>query len=102
MNVRYVGIYTYWMEMNHTNVVADANLNILLTWTRGEVVMLYIKEITAVFKGRDGSMGFRKGQEYKLWYFEMNGRFYISRRFDNATAIPYDTMTAIKKNWNIK
>lgn len=65
-------------------------------------MMLCVKEITAVFKGRDGSMGFRRGQEYKLWYFEKNGRFYISRPFEDATAIPYDTIAAIKKNWEIK
>ena len=64
--------------------------------------MLCVKEITAVFKGLDGSMGFRRGQEYKLWYFEMNGRFYISRRFDDATAIPYDTIAAIKKKLGYK
>ena len=61
-----------------------------------------VKEITATFKGRDGSMGFRRGQEYKLWYFEKNNRFYIGRPFEDAIAIPYDTITAIKKNWDIK
>ncbi len=64
--------------------------------------MVCVKEITAMFKGKDGSMGFRTGQEYKLWYFEKNGRFYISRPFEDATAISYDTIAAIKKNWEIK
>lgn len=64
--------------------------------------MVCVKEITAVFKSKDGSMGFHTGQEYKLWYFEKGGRFYISRRFEDATAIPYDTIVAIKKNWEIK
>lgn len=64
--------------------------------------MVCVKEITAVFKGKNGSMGFRTGQEYKLWYFEKGGRFYISRPFEDATAIPYDTIAAIKKNWEIK
>lgn len=64
--------------------------------------MVCVKEITAVFKGKDKSMGFRTGQEYKLWYFEKGGRFYISRRLEDATAIPYDTIAAIKKNWEIK
>lgn len=65
-------------------------------------MIICVKEITATFKGRDGSMGFRREQEYKLWYFEKNGRFYISRPFEDATAIPYDTIAAVKKNWDIK
>ena len=63
--------------------------------------MSIVKEITAVFIGKDGSMGFKNGQEYKLWFFEKNNKHYISRRSENATAIPYDTMTALKKNWKI-
>lgn len=58
-----------------------------------------LREITAVFSGKDGSMGFRNGHEYKLWFFEKNGRYYISRRFEDAIAIPYDTMAALRKNW---
>ena len=58
-----------------------------------------IKTITAIFIGTNGSMGFRTGEEYKLWFFEANGRYYISRRSMNAVAIPYDTMKAVKNNW---
>ena len=58
-------------------------------------------EIRAKFIGRDGSMGFRNGSVYKLWIFYHYGKFLISRRDMNATAIPYDTMNAIKKNWEV-
>lgn len=58
-----------------------------------------MKTITAIFIGANGSMGFRTGEEYKLWFFEKNCRYYISRRSMNAVAIPYDTMKAVKKNW---
>ena len=59
------------------------------------------KEIKAEFIGTDGSMGFRKGKIYELWYFKKNNKFYISKRNLNATAIPYDTPTALNKNWKI-
>lgn len=65
-------------------------------------MIIFVKEITAIFKGRDRSMGFRKGQEYKLWYFKKDGRFYISLPSEDAIAIPYDTIAAINKNWEIK
>ena len=65
-------------------------------------MIICINEITATFKGRDGSMGFRRGQEYELWFFKKDGKFYISRPYEDATAIPYDTLAAIKKNWKIK
>lgn len=58
-------------------------------------------EITAKFIGRDGSMGFQNGGVYQLWMFNDFGKFIISRRSMEATAIPYDTMEAIKKNWEV-
>lgn len=57
--------------------------------------------IVATFIGKNGSMGFRTGKEYQLWLFEKNGKYYISRRSENAVAIPYDTMNAVKKNWKL-
>ena len=60
-----------------------------------------IQKIKAEFIGRDGSMHFRTGKVYDLWFLEKNGRYYISRPRMDATAIPYDTMIAVKKNWNI-
>lgn len=56
-------------------------------------------EIRARFIGRDGSCGFKKGMAYDLWMFQDNGKFIISLRNWKAMAIPYDTMNAIKKNW---
>ena len=58
-------------------------------------------EITARFMGQDGSMGFKHGMVYSLWMFHDHGKFFISRRNWKATAIPYDTMNAIKKNWEV-
>lgn len=58
-------------------------------------------EITARFIGKDGSCGFRNGIEYRLWIFQKHEKYYLSTRSMNATAIPYDTMNAIKKNWKI-
>ena len=57
-------------------------------------------EITAVFIGKD-SCGFRNGETYQLWMFQKNGKYYISRRSMNAMAVPYDTMSGIRKNWKI-
>lgn len=56
-------------------------------------------EIRARFIGQDGSNGFKKGMAYDLWMFQDHGKFIISRRNWKATAIPYDTMAAIKSNW---
>ncbi len=58
-------------------------------------------EITAVFIGKDGSCGFRNGETYKLWLFQIDGRYYLSKRNMNSIAIPYDTMAGLKKNWRI-
>ena len=60
-----------------------------------------LQKIKAEFIGRDGSMHFRRGKVYDLWFLEKNGKYYISRPRMDATAIPYDTMIAVKKNWNI-
>lgn len=58
-------------------------------------------DIEAVFIGKDGSMGFTRDSTYELWLFYKNGKYYISRRSMSSVAIPYDTRTAIKKNWSI-
>lgn len=60
-----------------------------------------LQEIRATFIGRDGSCGFRKGKTYELWFSEKGGKYYISRRNFSATAIPYDTVEALKKNWQL-
>lgn len=60
-----------------------------------------LQEIRATFIGRDGSCGFRKGKTYELWFSEKGGKYYISRRNFAATAIPYDTIEALKKNWQL-
>ena len=57
--------------------------------------------ITARFIGQDHSMWFRTGRIYKLWLIVRNGELYISRRYGNAWAIPYDTMKGLLKNWEI-
>ena len=63
--------------------------------------MKVLNEIQAVFIGRDGSCGFRKGAIYDLWLSKQGGKYYISRRNLSATAIPYDTAEALKKNWQL-
>ena len=60
-----------------------------------------LQEIRATFIGRDGSCGFRKGKTYELWLSKKDGKYFISRRNFSATAIPYDTAEALKKNWQI-
>ena len=58
-------------------------------------------EIKARFVGCDGSCGLRTGEVYELWMFNDFGKFIISRRNWEAKAIPYDTMSAVKKNWEV-
>lgn len=57
--------------------------------------------ITAKFIGADGSMGFKNGQIYDLWMMKKPKVIYISRQDMNATAIPYGSMKAVKKNWEM-
>lgn len=57
-------------------------------------------EITAIFIGKD-SCDFKNGETYKLWMFQKNGKYYLSRRSMDAMAVPYDTMNGIRKNWKI-
>lgn len=60
------------------------------------------KEITAVFTGTDGSMGFKTSEKYKLWMFKSAyGVIYVSRRNMEAIAIPYSTESAFRKNWKV-
>ena len=61
-----------------------------------------IEVIFAKFLGEDGSCGFKNGHTYRLYYFTMDGKYYISRPSLKATAIPYDTLTALRKNWRIE
>ena len=61
-----------------------------------------IEVIFATFLGKDGSCGFKNGQTYRLYYFTKDGKYYIGRPYLNATAIPYDTLTALRKNWRIE
>lgn len=57
--------------------------------------------ITARFIGADGSMGFKNGHIYDLWMMKKPNVIYISRQDMNATAIPYESMKAVRKNWEI-
>ena len=57
--------------------------------------------ITAKFIGKDGSMGFRNGKTYDLWMMKKQNFIYISRRNMNATAIPYETLRVVEKNWEL-
>ena len=57
--------------------------------------------ITARFIGQDHTKWFRTGRIYKLWLIVRNGELYISRRYGNAWAIPYDKIKGLLKNWEI-
>ena len=64
-----------------------------------EVIALY-KD--AIFIGKDGSCNLKHGQNYRIEIVENKSvsrfrfRFYV---FIHGIGIPYDTMAAIKKNW---
>ena len=59
-------------------------------------------DMIAEFIGTNGSMGFKTGNVYELWVFIRNSdkKIYVSRRKLCAKLIPYDTLTALYKNWN--
>ena len=59
------------------------------------------KCVRARFIGRDGSCGFNATHIYDLWMTKAHGKIYISRRDLDAMAIPYDTETAFRKNWEV-
>lgn len=46
-------------------------------------------------------MGFKNGQIYDLWMMKKPKVIYISRQDMNATAIPYGSMKAVRKNWEM-
>ena len=59
----------------------------------------------ARFIGKDGSCGLEHGRVYKIdirdnkSFFDPEPTFRYHVFPDNRIGIPYDTMTAIKKNW---
>ena len=59
-----------------------------------------VRDVTAKFIGRDGSMGFKNGQVYDLWYYHKGNYHYLSKRHPGATAIPYVSVAAVRKNWD--
>ena len=68
---------------------------------RGQILDIGVIKVKATFLGQDGSMGFHKGDRYDMWYFHKNGKFYMSKPHMRSTAIPYDTLPALEKNWRI-
>ena len=66
---------------------------------KGNLMTNGIIAVKAVFIGRDGSMGFRNGQEYSMWYFHKDDKYYMSKPSMYSTSIPYATLEALKRNW---
>jgi len=49
----------------------------------------------AMFVGKDGSMGLEKGNRYDVEVKILFGRIFVSD-------IPYETMSAVQKNWDFR
>lgn len=55
----------------------------------------------AIFTGDDGSMGFCNGQPYML-EVTVEGRQICVRDCVTRKWVPYDTLSALVKNWDFK
>ena len=53
----------------------------------------------ARFIGKDGSCGLERMKVYRIEIVENPSARFRFRVFVNGLGIPYDTMNAIKKNW---
>lgn len=53
---------------------------------------------TATFKGRDGSLGYRTGQTYRLTIYRSQRGVVISRP-DGSGLCPYESLRAFLRNW---
>ena len=58
-----------------------------------------IVRITAVFRGKNGTMGFIKGKTYDLWMFTRRHKICVSLPDKHAVPLQYDSMADVQKNW---
>lgn len=55
------------------------------------------KNVRLVFVGENGSMGLRTGQAYEVDIYSGNGYIYV--KWDELSACPYESLSALYKNW---
>lgn len=59
------------------------------------------KAIPAIFKGQDGSRGFRTGQRYFIEIKVINNQVWVFSG-QRAPSCPYETFGALLNNWTLE
>ena len=57
--------------------------------------------MTGIFKGREGSCGFHKGQVYDIFTYVEFGRIWIKDK-NSELKCPYTTLEKLLKNWDVR
>lgn len=54
----------------------------------------------AVFTGKDGSMGFKKGKEYQIETRVKNGYLWVVD-LSTGNSFPYESLESLLENWRL-
>lgn len=57
---------------------------------------------SAVFIGADGSCGFKHGERYDIRILIHHKKIHVGRQGGYVALVPYDTMSALMKNWDFR
>lgn len=57
---------------------------------------------SALFIGADGSCGFTHGKRYDIRIFIHSKKIYVGKQGGYAAFVPYDTVSALMKNWDFR
>lgn len=60
---------------------------------------IQLDNIRAIFTGKDGSMGLRRGSTYNVKIYSYEGYIYVD--WGGKTPCPYSSIRALSKNWEL-